>query len=148
MPAVVLQDPGPTGTMEIEPVDTSGNLTIMNRGKIIARRGAVEDLPGNVQPVRLDTLLSAASLQGVDDTFVMEYFFVEEPAVHFDQSHPRIRVRRLPDQIGRGIPLHRYHEHGGGEHPPGGFLPLRGHECTRHVKGDSYHPREQPEPLE
>ena len=96
--AVVLQDPGPSGTMEIEPGrDTSGNLTIMNRGKIIARLGAVEDLPGNVQP-ETDTLLSAASLQGVDDTFVTEYFFVEEPAVHFDQLIPA-SGSRLPDQI-------------------------------------------------
>ncbi|MHB8163892.1 MAG: hypothetical protein ACYDDV_06025 [Methanoregula sp.] len=33
--AVVLQDPGVTGTIEIESgTDSSGNLTIMNRGKI------------------------------------------------------------------------------------------------------------------
>ena len=96
--AVVLQDPGPSGTMEIEPGrDTSGNLTIMNRGKIIARLGAVENLRGNVQQ-ETDTLTSAASLQGVDDSFTTAYFFVEEPAVHFDQLIPA-SGSRLPDQL-------------------------------------------------
>lgn len=96
--AVVLQDPGPSGTMEIEPGrDSSGNLTIMNRGKIIARLGAIENLRGNVQD-ETDSLISAAGLQGVDDTFLPVYFFVEEPAVHFDQIIPA-SGSRLPDQI-------------------------------------------------
>ncbi|MDD4137058.1 MAG: hypothetical protein PHT99_04075 [Methanoregula sp.] len=96
--AVVLQDPGPSGTMEIEPGrDSSGNLTIMNRGKIIARLGAEEDLKGNVQK-ETDMLTSAAGLQGVDDAFLVEYFFVEEPAVHFDQLIPA-SGSRLPDQV-------------------------------------------------
>jgi len=96
--AVMLQDPGRSGTMEIEAGrDSSGNITIMNRGKIIARLGAVEDLRGNVQQ-EIYTLTSAASLQGVDDTFLTEYFFVEEPAVHFDQLIPA-SGSRLPDQI-------------------------------------------------
>jgi hypothetical protein len=96
--AIVLQDPGFSGTMEIEAGrDTSGNLTIMNRGKIIARLGAEENLRGNVQK-ETDILTSAAGLQGVDDRFVTDYFFVEEPAVHFDQLIPA-SGSRLPDQV-------------------------------------------------
>jgi hypothetical protein len=84
--AVVIQDPGPNGRMEIEPgTDSSGNLTIMNRGKIIEKIGARKDLKGNVQPV-VAVLVDAANLQGVDDSFLPEYFFVEEPSVQFDQQ--------------------------------------------------------------
>ena len=83
--AVVIQDPGPNGRMEIEPgTDSNGNLTIMNRGKIIEKIGARQDLKGNVQPV-VAVLMDAANLQGVDDSFLPEYFFVEEPSVQFDQ---------------------------------------------------------------
>ncbi len=83
--AIVIQDPGPNGRMEIEPgTDSNRNLTIMNRGKIIERIGARQDLKGNVQPV-VAVLMEAANLQGVDDTFLPEYFFVEEPSVQFDQ---------------------------------------------------------------
>ena len=83
--AVVIQDPGPNGRMEIEPgTDSSGNLTIMNRGKIIEKIGSRKDLKGNVQPV-VAVLMDAANLQGVDDSFLPEYFFAEEPSVQFDQ---------------------------------------------------------------
>ncbi len=82
--AVVIQDPGPNGVMEIEPgTDSSGNLTIMNRGKIIEKIGVRQDLKGNVQPV-VAVLMNAANLPLVDDSFLPEYFFVEEPSVQFD----------------------------------------------------------------
>ncbi len=96
--AVVLQDPGPSGTMEIEPgVDSNGNLTIMNRGKIITRLGAKTDLLGNVQD-ETDALTAAAGIQGVDDTFLPRYFFVEEPSVYFDSIIPA-SGSRLPDMV-------------------------------------------------
>ncbi len=96
--AIVLQDPGASGTMEIEPgTDSSGNLTIMNRGKIIERIGARQDLKGNVQPV-VALLMDAANIQNVDDTFLPEYFFVEEPSVQFDNLISPSNMR-LPDQI-------------------------------------------------
>jgi hypothetical protein len=95
--AIILQDPGPDGTMEIEPgKDSNGNLTISNRGKIIARLGARQDLTGNVEHIT-DILLSAEDIQGVDDTFLPESFFVEEPAVYFDQLGPGTGA--LPDQV-------------------------------------------------
>ena len=82
--AVVIQDPGPNGVMEIEPgTDTNGNLTIMNRGKIIENIGARQDLKGNVKPV-VAVLSDAANLPAVDDSFLPVYFFVEEPSVQFD----------------------------------------------------------------
>jgi hypothetical protein len=95
--AVILQDPGPDGTMQIEPgKDSSGNLTIMNRGKIIALLGARQDLSGNVQPITA-ILSSAEEIPGVDDTFLIDTFFVEEPAVYFDQLGPGTGA--LPHQI-------------------------------------------------
>jgi hypothetical protein len=101
--AIVIQDPGPNGRMEIEPgTDSSGSLTIMNRGKIIEKIGARKDLKGNVQPV-VAVLLDAANLQGVDDSFLPEYFFVEEPSVQFDQMNS-ISKSQLSNQVA-GEPL-------------------------------------------
>jgi hypothetical protein len=96
--AIVIQDPGPNGRIEIEPgTDSSGNLTIMNRGKIIEKIGARKDLKGNVQPV-VAVLLDTVNLQGVDDSFLPEYFFVEEPSVQFDQMNS-ISKSQLSNQI-------------------------------------------------
>lgn len=96
--AFVLQDPGPSGTLEIEAGrDGTGNLTIMNRGKIIAYLGAKEDLQANVEK-EAEALVSSASLQNVDDTFLLRYFFVEDPSVTFDNIIPA-SGSRLPDVI-------------------------------------------------
>jgi hypothetical protein len=95
---VILQDPGQNGVVEIEPgTDSQGNLTIMNRGKIIEKLGARQDLKGNVQPV-VAFLMDAVKLPGVDDTFLQEYFFVEEPFVQFDNLVSGSSAK-LPDQI-------------------------------------------------
>lgn len=86
--AFVLQDPGPSGIKEIEAgKDGTGNITIMNRGKIVSRLGPREDLQGNVEN-EAETLVSSATLEGVDDTFLLKYFFVEDPAVHFNNIIP------------------------------------------------------------
>jgi hypothetical protein len=85
---IALQDPGPDGLMEIEPgKDGAGNLTVMNRGKIIARLGAQDDLTGDIQVIT-GVLTSAENIPGVDDTFLIETYFVEEPAVYFDNLVP------------------------------------------------------------
>ena len=95
---VVFQDPGRDGMPEIEPgTENNGNLTIMNRGKIIARLGQIQELHGEI-PTVVSQLQSAADIPGVDDIFHAEYFFVEEPAVHFNQMIPASGLR-LPDQI-------------------------------------------------
>jgi len=94
--AIVLQDPGPSGIMEIEAgKDNARNLTIMNRGKIIVRLGTKDDLLGNVED-EATALVSSAALQGVDDIFLPDYFFVEDPTVHFDTIIPA-SGSRLPD---------------------------------------------------
>jgi hypothetical protein len=83
--AVVIQDPGPDGKMQIEPGRSgSGNITVLNRGRKIADIGPQEDIQANVEPV-VAILEAGAGLQGVDDIFVSDYFFVEEPTVTFDQ---------------------------------------------------------------
>jgi hypothetical protein len=46
----------------------------------------------------VDQILNTSSIPGIDDTFQAEYFFVEEPAVHFDKLIPASGFR-LPDQI-------------------------------------------------
>lgn len=83
--AIIVQDPGPDGLLEIDRrITDEGNVTIQNRGKSIADLGQ----PG-VQGIdigRVITILDeAGTLQGVDDTFSTFYFFVEEPSVQFDQ---------------------------------------------------------------
>jgi len=93
---VVFQDPGPDGAMEIGPgTDSHGNLTIMNRGKIIERLGALQDLSGSVQSIT-GIFTSAAKIPGVDDAFLMDTFFVEEPVVYVNQLTPGIND--LPQQ--------------------------------------------------
>ena len=83
--AIVIQDPGPDGKMQIEPGKSSnGNITILNRGKKIADIGPPETLQANVEPV-VEILHRGAGLQGVDDTFVADSFFVEEPTIAFDE---------------------------------------------------------------
>jgi hypothetical protein len=96
--AIIYQDPGASGILEIEGgTDINGNLAVMNRGKIVARLGPRQGLGGNVRMV-VDQILNTSSIPDIDDTFQAEYFFVEEPAVHFDKLIPASGFR-LPDQI-------------------------------------------------
>ncbi|MGB9176260.1 MAG: hypothetical protein WCB46_05930 [Methanoregula sp.] len=96
--AIVYQDPGASGILESEGgTDVNGSLAVMNRGKIVARLGPRQELGGNVHMV-VDQILNTSSIPGIDDTFHAEYFFVEEPAIHFDQLIPASGFR-LPDQI-------------------------------------------------
>ncbi|MEI7857534.1 MAG: hypothetical protein WCH85_08535 [Methanomicrobiales archaeon] len=96
--AIILQNPGPGGVVNIEPgTDRGGNLTIMNRGKIIEKLGTPQDLKENVQPVVV-LLTNTAKIPGVDDTFLTEYFFVEEPSVQFDNYVSGSTIK-LSDQI-------------------------------------------------
>jgi hypothetical protein len=96
--AIIFQDPGTSGILKIEGgTDVNGSLVVMNRGKIVARLGPRQELGGNVRLV-VDQILSTSSIPGIDDTFQAEYFFVEEPAVHFNKIIPASGFR-LPDQI-------------------------------------------------
>jgi hypothetical protein len=96
--AIVFQDPGPKSILEIEGgTDVNGNLVIMNRGKIVTRLGPREDLGENVR-LAVNQILDTPSIPGVDDTFQTEYFFVEEPAIHFNEMIPASGFR-LPDKI-------------------------------------------------
>lgn len=95
---VMLQDPGAGGILEIEGgTDVNGNLVVMNRGKIITRLGSRDKVGGNIRTVA-DEILSAVSISGVDDSLQAEYFFVEEPAIFFDNLIPA-SGSRLPSQI-------------------------------------------------
>jgi hypothetical protein len=95
---VIYQDPGPDGILEIEGgTDVNGSLAVMNRGKIVARLGPRQDLGEKIRIIA-DQILSTSSIPGVDDTFHANFFFVEEPAIHFDKLIPASGYR-LPDQI-------------------------------------------------
>src|SRR5512145_1595830 len=81
--AIVFQDPGKSGILEIEGgTDVNDNLVVMNRGKIIARLGHRQDLGENIRPV-VDQIQAVSSAPEIDDIFREEYFFVEEPAIFF-----------------------------------------------------------------
>jgi hypothetical protein len=96
--AIIFQDPGTSGILEIEGgTDVNGSLVVMNRGKIVARLGPRQELGGNVRMV-VDQILSTSFITGIDDSFQTEYFFIEEPAVYFDNLIPSSGFR-LPDQI-------------------------------------------------
>jgi hypothetical protein len=96
--AIIYQDPGAGGVLEIEGgTDVNGNLVIMNRGKIITRLWPRQELGENIRPVA-GQILSASSIPGIDDTFQEEFFFVEEPAFFFNNLIPASGFR-LPGQI-------------------------------------------------
>ena len=96
--AIIFQDPGSSGILEIEGgTDVNDYLVVMNRGKIIARLGHHQDLGENIRPV-VDQILSASSTAGIDDTVRAEYFFVEEPAIFFNRLIPASGFR-LSDKI-------------------------------------------------
>ena len=96
--AIVFQDPGASGVLEIEGgTDVNDNLVVMNRGKIVTRLGHRQDLGENIRPI-VGQILSASSIPGMDDIFHEEFFFVEEPAVFFNNLIPASGLR-LPDQI-------------------------------------------------
>lgn len=104
--AVIYQDPGPDAILEIEGgTDVNGNIVVMNRGKIISRLGHRQDLGGNIRLVG-DQILDTMSIQGIDDTFLTEYFFVQKPAIFFDNLIPASGLR-VPDQVqGERIVIH------------------------------------------
>jgi hypothetical protein len=96
--AIIFQDPGTSGILEIEGgTDVNGNLAVMNRGKIVAKLGPRQELGGNIRMV-VDQILNTSSIPGIDDAFQAKYFFVEEPAIHFDKLIPASGFR-IPDQI-------------------------------------------------
>jgi hypothetical protein len=96
--AIIYQDPGESGTLEIEGgTDVNGNLVVMNRGKIVARLGSHQELGGNIRTVA-DQILSTSSIPGVDDTFEAEYFFIQKPAIFFNNVIPASGLR-LQDKI-------------------------------------------------
>jgi hypothetical protein len=96
--AIIFQDPGTSGILEIEGgTDVNGSLVVMNRGKIVARLGPRQDLGENIRNVT-NKILSTSSIPGVDDTFQAEYFFVQKPAIFFNKVIPASGLR-LPDQI-------------------------------------------------
>jgi len=96
--AIVFQDPGVNGLLDIGGgTDVNGTLTVMNRGKIVARLGPRQGLGENVRRV-VDQILNTSSIPNIDDSFRVEFFFVEEPAIHIDRIIPASGFR-LPDQI-------------------------------------------------
>lgn len=95
--AILFQDPGKNGVLEIEGgTDVNGNLVVMNRGKIVARLGPRQELGANVRMIT-DQIQSASIVPGVDDTFQGEFFFVALPKIYFNDIIPASGLQ-LPDQ--------------------------------------------------
>lgn len=94
---IVYQDPGESGILEIEGgTDVNGSIVVMNRGKIVARLGPRQELGGNIRTVA-DQILTTSSIPGVDDIFEAEYFFVQKPAIFYNNVIPASGLR-LQDQ--------------------------------------------------
>ena len=83
--AFLIQDPGADRSFEIGPLLwNDGSMRITDRGKVIANIGAISSFPVDISPVA-SIILNASVLPDVDDTFTPYYFYVEEPAVHFNR---------------------------------------------------------------
>jgi hypothetical protein len=96
--AIIFQDPGASNVLEIEGgTDINGSLVVMNRGKIVARLGHRQDLGENIHTVA-DMILSTSFIPGIDDIFLAEFFFVQKPAIFFDELIPASGLR-IPDKI-------------------------------------------------
>src|SRR5208283_2445016 len=61
-----------------------GSMRITDRVNVIANIGAISSFPVDISPVA-SIILNASVLPDVDDTFTPYYFYVEEPAVHFNR---------------------------------------------------------------
>ena len=84
--AFVILDPGANKQYEINTrISGSGNITVTDRGITGADLGSVSDLRASVQP-EVAALFAIAERKGVDDIIQAEYFFVELPALRFNQK--------------------------------------------------------------
>jgi hypothetical protein len=81
--AFLLLDPGSNNAIEIEPLVWDEGIKIALRGKIITDIGKKEDLPALIGP-KVDTIITAAKIPGVDDIITPYFFYVETPSIHFD----------------------------------------------------------------
>lgn len=95
--AVLLQDPGKNGGLEIEPLYWSDGIKVANKGKIIDEIGLKENLKGNVQPA-VDTIMSVAGRSETDDIFTSTYVTIEDPLVSFNKIVPANTDSHLPTQ--------------------------------------------------
>ncbi|MFY9749487.1 MAG: hypothetical protein WAK75_00690 [Methanoregula sp.] len=93
--AFLIQDPGSDRSFEIGPLLwNDGSMRITDRGKVIANIGAISSFPVDISPVAA-IILNASVRPDVDDIFTPYYFYVEEPAVHFNRVND---AGNLPDQ--------------------------------------------------
>jgi hypothetical protein len=81
--AFVIVDPGANQQFEITAhVSEAGNITITDRGVLVADLGPVDNLGPGIQPA-VEAFQSATERSGVDDILTPAYFFVELPFVNF-----------------------------------------------------------------
>jgi hypothetical protein len=93
--AFLIQDPGADRSFEIGPLPWSdGSIRIADRGKVIANIGTLSSFPADISPV-VAIILNASVRPDVDDIFTPYYFYVQEPAVHFNRAND---AGNLPDQ--------------------------------------------------
>ena len=93
--AFLIQDPGADRSFEIGPLPWSdGSIRIADRGKVIANIGTLSSFPADITPVAA-LIINASVRPDVDDIFTPNYFYVQEPAVHFNRENV---AGNLPDQ--------------------------------------------------
>lgn len=85
--AFIVQDPGANRKFEIGPnISGNGSVTITDRGKTYADIGPAGNFTTSVAS-KVDAIISASNRSGVDDSFVSNFFIVEEPVVNFDGAN-------------------------------------------------------------
>jgi hypothetical protein len=82
----LIQDPGSNRNFEIgASLSGESNITLTDQGTVYADIGPVANLKTSVR-AEVDRITSSVNRSGVDDSFEPYYFFIEEPAVHFDNA--------------------------------------------------------------
>ncbi|MFA5332451.1 MAG: hypothetical protein WC342_08740 [Methanoregula sp.] len=84
--AFIIQDPGSNRNFEIgASMYGESNITLTDQGNVYADIGPAANFRASVR-AEVDRITSSVNRSGVDDSFAPYYFFIEEPAVHFDNA--------------------------------------------------------------
>ena len=106
--AFLIQDPGADRSFEIGPLLwNDGACALQIREKSLPTSAQISSFPVDIGPIAA-TILNASVRPDVDDIFTPYYFYVEEPAMHFNRVND---AGKLPDQTtGEVSSDHRDHK--------------------------------------
>lgn len=97
--AFVVQDPGANGKPDTGTrITEAGNIFLTGRDIAVADLGQVSGLKADVRP-EAERLIRVSERAGSDDLFTLAFFFVELPAIHFDETTDPVTHRILPGRV-------------------------------------------------